>query len=334
MSANDFSDFSDLSGTELSRSELTGSDSLGLTRTARRPARAGLPQLVSTRTELRRARGAMRGAVSVVMTMGALHEGHAQLIREARASSDKVIVTIFVNPLQFNEQADLDRYPRTLEADLEVCAREGVDLVFAPTPDVIYPQDPLVRISAGPMGADYEGAVRPGHFDGMLMVVSKLMQLTKPRVAYFGQKDGQQLALIRRMVVDLDLNVTVVGVPTVREADGLALSSRNVHLSADERVSALAISRALRAGEAQVGNGVAAILAAADEVISAEPGLVVDYLALVDPADFKPVAEGHTGSALLITAARCGSTRLIDNFDLHLPSPSSASPSIALPGKV
>lgn len=278
------------------------------------------PTLVSTRTELRRARAGMKGSIAVVMTMGALHEGHAALMREARANSDKVIVTIFVNPLQFGANEDLDRYPRTLEADLQVCAREGVDLVFAPTPDVIYPQDPLVRISAGPMGEHYEGAVRPGHFDGVLTVVSKLLQLTKPQVAYFGQKDGQQLALIRRMVVDLDLNVTVVGVPTVRESDGLALSSRNVYLSAGERESALAISRSLRAGEAAMQDGVDAILSAAHDVIDAEPGLVVDYYDLVDPADFTPVETGYTGSALLITAARCGTTRLIDNVELNLTS--------------
>jgi pantoate--beta-alanine ligase len=278
------------------------------------------PTLVSTRTELRRARGGMKGAVAVVMTMGALHEGHAKLMREARASADKVIVTIFVNPLQFGANEDLDRYPRTLEHDLEICAREGVDLVFAPTPDVVYPQDPLVRISAGPMGERFEGAIRPGHFDGVLTVVSKLLQLTKPQVAYFGQKDGQQLALIRRMVLDLDLNVTIVGVPTVREQDGLALSSRNVYLSPEQRVSALAISRALRAGEGVADEGVEAILTAARTTIGAEAGLVPDYMELVDPSDFAPVSAEHSGVALLIAAARCGSTRLIDNVELYVSS--------------
>lgn len=273
-------------------------------------------KLVQTRTELRRARGALKGSVAVVMTMGALHEGHASLIRQARQSSDSVIVTIFVNPLQFGVNEDLDKYPRTLEADLAICKREGVDLVFAPTPEVMYPQEALVRISAGEMGLDYEGAIRPGHFDGMLTVVSKLMHLTRPHVAYFGQKDAQQLALIRRMAVDLDLNVTVVGAPTVREADGLALSSRNVYLSADQRESALAISRSLRSAELRPT--ASEILKTAREELAAEPGLLVDYVDLVDPADFKPVAIDHTGSALLIAAARAGTTRLIDNVEVTI----------------
>ncbi|MCX3061339.1 pantoate--beta-alanine ligase, partial [Streptomyces beihaiensis] len=188
----------------------------------------------------------------VVMTMGALHEGHAALIRAARerAGADgEVVVTVFVNPLQFGAGEDLDRYPRTLDADVELAAAAGADTVFAPSADEVYPGgQPQVRITAGPMGERLEGASRPGHFDGMLTVVAKLLHLTRADVALYGQKDAQQLALIRRMVRDLNFDVEIVAVPTVREADGLALSSRNRYLSPDERAAALALSRALFAG--------------------------------------------------------------------------------------
>ncbi|MBV2354619.1 pantoate--beta-alanine ligase [Streptomyces sp. J2-1] len=193
-----------------------------------------------------------RGRRAVVMTMGALHEGHATLVRAARtlAGPDgEVVVTVFVNPLQFGAGEDLDRYPRTLDADLEIAGRAGADVVFAPSVDEVYPGgDPQVRIAAGPMGTVLEGASRPGHFDGMLTVVAKLLHLTRPDAALFGQKDAQQLALIRRMVRDLNFGVEIVAVPTVREDDGLALSSRNRYLSAGERATALALSRALFAG--------------------------------------------------------------------------------------
>ncbi|MER6127839.1 pantoate--beta-alanine ligase [Streptomyces sp. NPDC001795] len=193
-----------------------------------------------------------RGRRAVVMTMGALHEGHATLIRAAReiAGPDgEVVVTVFVNPLQFGKGEDLDRYPRTLDADLKVAEQAGADVVFAPSADEVYPGgEPQVRITAGPMGERLEGTFRPGHFDGMLTVVAKLLHLTRPDAALFGQKDAQQLALIRRMVRDLNFGVEIVGVPTVREDDGLALSSRNRYLAADERHTALALSRALFAG--------------------------------------------------------------------------------------
>ncbi|OIJ89672.1 pantoate--beta-alanine ligase [Streptomyces colonosanans] len=192
------------------------------------------------------------GRRAVVMTMGALHEGHATLIRAARriAGADgEVVVTVFVNPLQFGEGEDLDRYPRTLDADLKVAEQAGADAVFAPAVDEVYPGgEPQVRITAGPMGERFEGAFRPGHFDGVLTVVAKLLHLTRPDAALFGQKDAQQLALIRRMVRDLNFGVEIIGVPTVREGDGLALSSRNRYLSPDERRTALALSRALFAG--------------------------------------------------------------------------------------
>ncbi|MFE9564033.1 pantoate--beta-alanine ligase [Streptomyces sp. NPDC006487] len=204
------------------------------------------------RAAVRAGTGAEAGRRAVVMTMGALHEGHATLVRTARAHvgpTGQVVVTVFVNPLQFGANEDLDRYPRTLDADLRIAEEAGADAVFAPAVDEVYPGgDPQVRITAGPMGGRLEGATRPGHFDGMLTVVAKLLHLTRPDLAFFGQKDAQQLALIRRMVTDLNFPVEVVGVPTVREPDGLALSSRNRYLSAKERGAALALSRALFAG--------------------------------------------------------------------------------------
>ncbi|MET9773343.1 pantoate--beta-alanine ligase [Streptomyces sp. NPDC006367] len=208
------------------------------------------PTLLRTAEELHaRAR---HGRRAVVMTMGALHEGHATLIRTARRTvgpDGEVVVTVFVNPLQFGAGEDLDRYPRTLDADLELAGRAGADAVFAPSVDEVYPGgEPQVRVTAGPMGERLEGASRPGHFDGMLTVVAKLLHLTRPDLALYGQKDAQQLALIRRMVRDLNFGVEIVGVPTVREDDGLALSSRNRYLSPAERRTALALSRALFAG--------------------------------------------------------------------------------------
>src|SRR5690606_5156092 len=187
----------------------------------------------------------------VVMTMGALHEGHLALPRAARADADHVLATIFVNPLQFGPNEDFDRYPRTFVADLEVCRAAGVDVVLAPGAAEMYPEgEPAVRVHPGPLGERLEGASRPGFFHGVLTVVLKLMHLVRPDRAYFGEKDYQQLALVRRMVRDLDLPVEVVGLPTVREPDGLALSSRNRYLSPAERESALTLSRALRAGQA------------------------------------------------------------------------------------
>jgi pantoate--beta-alanine ligase len=272
--------------------------------------------VVDTREELRNVRRALDGTVAVVMTMGALHDGHRALMRKARALADNVLVTIFVNPLQFGPAEDLDRYPRPFEADVRACDDEGVDAVFAPPPDVVYPGgDPLVRVTAGPLGAVLDGVTRPGHFDGVLTVVAKLLHLTRPDVAVFGQKDAQQLVLVRRMVRDLDLPVEVVGVPTVREADGLALSSRNAYLSPAERAAALAISRALREAESVAPQGFEAVLTAARRVLEAEPGLAVEYVALVDPDTLAPV-DRSSGGALLAVAARSGSTRLIDNVTI------------------
>ena len=252
-----------------------------------------------TRAELADARRALTGRVAAVMTMGALHEGHAALVRAARERCDRVVVTVFVNPLQFGAGEDLDRYPRTWDADLALLEAEGADLVFAPAPEVVYPAPPVVRVSAGALGERYEGASRPGHFDGVLTVVLKLLHLVAPDLALYGQKDAQQLAAIRRMVADLDVPVEVVAVPTVREPDGLALSSRNRYLSAGERTSALALSRALATGD----------LDRARAVLADEPGVVLDYVDRVRSSDFVPAADGD----LLVVAARVGSTRLIDN---------------------
>ena len=275
--------------------------------------------VVATRADLDAARKVLPGRVAVVMTMGALHAGHAELVRRARAEADSVVVTIFVNPLQFGAGEDLDRYPRTLDADLELLAAEGVDLVFAPAPDVVYPEgDPRIRVSAVALGDVLEGASRPGHFDGVLTVVATLLHLTRPDVAYFGQKDAQQLLLIRRMVRDLDYPTEVVAVPTVREPDGLAMSSRNMYLTPFDREVALTLYRALEAGRAAAGEGASAVRRAARDVLVSEPLCRVDYLALVHPTTLDDVPEWYSGEALLAVAARIGSTRLIDNVPLQL----------------
>ena len=273
------------------------------------------PVVARTRAELAKAREDLPGPVAVVMTMGALHEGHATLIRRARERASGVIVTIFLNPLQFAPDEDLAKYPRTLDEDLAMCSREGVDLVFAPGPDVVYPDgDPGVRVSAGRLGEVLEGASRPGHFDGVLTVVAKLLHQTRPDLAYFGQKDAQQLLLIRRMVRDLDFDTEVVAVPTVREPDGLAMSSRNTYLTALDREVALVLSRALRAGEAASAEGASAVRRAARGVLVREPLCRVEYLVLVHPDSLEDVPEWYRGEALLAVAARVGTTRLIDNM--------------------
>jgi len=278
------------------------------------------PVVVQTRHQLKAARAGLgSGDVGVVMTMGALHEGHATLIRQARARAHHVIVTIFLNPLQFGPREDLARYPRTNEADLEICRREGVDLVFMPTPSVVYPDgDPGVRVSAGPLGNVLEGQARPGHFDGVLTVVGKLLHLTGASQAYFGQKDAQQLLLIRRMARDLDFPVEVVSVATVRETDGLAMSSRNMYLAESDRETALCLSRALRAGAAAAVEGPSAIRRAARAVLVREPLALIDYLVLVDPSTLEDVPEWYRGEALLAVAGRVGTTRLIDNIPVNV----------------
>ncbi len=283
--------------------------------------------VAQSRTELASARSALTGPVSVVMTMGALHAGHASLIRAA-ADRGRVIVTIFVNPLQFGPGEDLDRYPRTLGADLELCAAAGADLVFAPTPEVMYPNgQPLVRVDPGPGGSVLEGASRPGHFAGVLTVVNKLLNLTRPDYAFFGEKDFQQLTLIRQMVRDLDMPVEIVGVPTWRDEAGLALSSRNRYLSTEQGPTALHLSQALAAGSAAAAQGRDAVLNAARGVLTSTPGLTIDRLDLVDP---ETLADATDGPARLLVAAilpgPSGPIRLIDNVALTLSLPSPPLP--------
>lgn len=261
-----------------------------------------------------------RATRAAVFTMGALHEGHRALIRAARGEvgpTGHVTVTIFVNPLQFGPNEDLDRYPRTLKADVEACADEDVDLVFAPAPEVLYPNGtPDVRVHPGPLAEILEGAVRPGHFEGVLTVVLKLLNLTRPDATFFGEKDYQQLTLIRRMVADLDIPVRVHAVPTVRERDGLARSSRNRMLGDAERTLATAVPAALAAGvtTADLGRSADAVVGAA-ELELMRVGLTPDYVALTDP-DLGPAPE--LGPARLLVAARVGQTRLIDNTPVTL----------------
>jgi len=298
------------------------------------------PVLLRTKAELAAARPGLTAPVVLVPTMGALHAGHRALLRAARAhagltpenpetpgspesplgpGAGSVIVSIFVNPLQFRPGEDLDRYPRTLEADLAMCADEGVRAVFAPSGAEMYPGGrPGVTVDPGPMGQVFEGEFRPGFFGGVLTVVLKLFQLTRPDVAMFGEKDAQQLAMVRRMVSDLDLGLAVESAPIVRDVDGLATSSRNRYLSAADRALALALPRALRAGQARAAAGSAAVLAAAREVLSAESGLAVDYVAVVDPRTFAVAGPGYTGPARIIAAVTAGRTRLIDNVPVAL----------------
>jgi pantoate--beta-alanine ligase len=263
--------------------------------------------VVHSKADLAKARAALPGRVAVVPTMGALHDGHRANFKRAKEIADSVIVTVFVNPLQFRPGEDLDKYPRTLDADLAMCEAEGVDLVFAPSVNEMYPEgrEGLTTVHAGPDGELLEGASRPGFFTGVLTVVSKLFHLTRPDAACFGEKDFQQLAMVRRMVRDLDMGIDVVAVPTDREGDGLARSSRNVFLSRAERAAALAIPRAIGAAQDSPDP-----LAAAQEVLAAEPGLDVDYVA-VRSNDLGEAPD--RGPARLLIAAKAGTTRLIDN---------------------
>jgi pantoate--beta-alanine ligase len=284
------------------------------------------PRLASTREELTDALASERRAgatVGVVTTMGALHEGHASLFRMARerVGDGPVVATIFVNPLQFGAGEDLDRYPRNLESDLAICAREGVDLVFAPAVEEVYPGgDPQVTVDPGPLGAELEGASRPGHFRGVLTVVAKLFGLVRPDVAVFGEKDYQQLVLVRRMSQDLCLGVQIVGAETVREPDGLALSSRNRYLDLEDREGATVLSRALRAAQERASYGLPAARWAAMQVLDEVPELDLDYLA-IRTTELTDVVEPHPDApvpARILVAARLGSTRLIDNLPLTL----------------
>lgn len=262
----------------------------------------------------RRRQGGER--IALVPTMGALHAGHEALLAAARAAAGVVVASIFVNPLQFAPGEDLASYPRSLPDDLRRCEASGVDVVFTPDVDEVYPDgEPLVSVDPGPLGGQLEGVSRPGHFRGVLTVVTKLFGLVRPDLAAFGTKDYQQLVLVRRCATDLCLPVEVLAVETVRAADGLALSSRNHYLAPGQRAAALALSRALRAGQGAGDDGAAAVLAAAGGVLGAASGVDLDYLALrgVDLG-----APPGGGEARLLVAARVGTTRLIDNASVRL----------------
>lgn len=253
--------------------------------------------------------------IGVVPTMGALHAGHIRLIEQARRECGFVVVTIFVNPLQFDREDDLLRYPRTLAADLEKCGRAGADVVFAPESSEVYPQPPLCTVEVRRLADHLCGRHRPGHFQGVATVVLKLLQIVQPDRAYFGEKDAQQLAIIRRLVADLNVPVTIVGVPTVREPDGLALSSRNRLLSSEERTLAPSLHAALLDAETQIASGArdsGAILSAAASRVPSDASLQLEYLEIVDAAELQPVSL-VSGPVLVAGALWVGSTRLIDN---------------------
>jgi pantoate--beta-alanine ligase len=267
--------------------------------------------------------------VMLVPTMGALHDGHLALVRAAkRVPGSVVAVSIFVNPLQFGAGEDLDAYPRTLDDDLALLRAEDVEIVFAPTAATMYPNGLRTTVYPGPVAAELEGAARPTHFAGVLTVVLKLLQIVRPDRVFFGEKDYQQLVLIRQMVADLNLDVAVVGVPTVREYDGLAMSSRNRYLDAAQRELAVALSAALTAGAHAAHDGARAAVDAARAVLDATPGLVVDYLELRD-AELGPVRgngfSGSSGSGRLLVAARLGSTRLLDNVSIQIGTPAGTA---------
>ena len=288
--------------------------------------------VAKTRAELAAALEKPCAPLVLVPTMGALHDGHRALLcraRELAGTRGAVAVSIFVNPLQFGPTEDLDKYPRTLDRDLSACEEERVDLVFAPSVREMYPEQQFVMVDPGPAGEILEGKFRPGFFHGVLTVVLKLFSLVRPDVAVFGQKDAQQLTLVRAMATDFALGIAIEAVPTVRAADGLALSSRNKYLSQEERAVAPVLHRALAAGAAAAAGGSAAVLAAAKDVLdgaarsaSAEASPQVDYLALVEARSYRPVPldadlDFH-GDAVLAIAARVGTTRLIDNVLVRL----------------
>ena len=263
-----------------------------------------------------RARAAESVAVGFVPTMGALHHGHLALVDEARRHAGAVVVSIFVNPLQFDRAADFDGYPRPLDADLELCARHGVDAVYAPTAAAMYPEGFQTHVLPGALADVLEGAARPGHFRGVATVVAKLFGAVEPRLAVFGEKDYQQLAVIRRMARDLDLGVEILGMPTIREPDGLATSSRNSRLTPAQRAAAVCVPRSLDALRAALASGrrdVATLGAAAQAVVDAEPLARFEHLAIVDRDTLQPVDRVEPGRAVAVTAVWFGEVRLIDN---------------------
>jgi pantoate--beta-alanine ligase len=276
---------------------------------------------VASSAELRAATDAARAGgagVGFVPTMGALHAGHRALLAKARRENGFLVASVFVNPLQFGPAEDLASYPRDPEADLAVLAAEGVDLAFLPGEEEMWPTPPEVRLRVGGLGDRLEGLVRPGHLDGVATVVAKLLHLVGPGRAYFGQKDAQQLAVVRRMAADLAFPNQIVACPTVREPDGLAISSRNTYLSPRERRMATALYRSLQAGRAVFMAGErdpAVVETATRDLLEAAPGVAPDYVALVEPAGFEPAKQAEPGH-VLAAAARVGRTRLIDNVIL------------------
>lgn len=270
--------------------------------------------VVSTKKELIEALP-VTGSVGLVMTMGALHAGHRQLVDAARKENESVVVSIYVNPLQFAPGEDFDTYPRNLAQDLELLG--DVDIVFAPTDEEMYPREPLVRVNPGEVATCFEGKTRPTHFAGVLQVVAKVLNLVRPDRAYFGQKDAQQLALVRTMVADLDMRTNIVAVPIVREESGLALSSRNAYLSTEERNLALALVGSLRAAReaAAAGASPEETEKVLSEALEAAEGVAVDYATIVNPDTFQRVSS-NAKQGLGIVAARVGPTRLIDNMEV------------------
>jgi pantoate--beta-alanine ligase len=277
------------------------------------------PVVARTVPALRRAIDGFRArkaTVALVPTMGALHDGHLTLVRAAkRVPGSVVVVSIFVNPLQFGANEDLDKYPKTLDDDLAKLRAEGVEIAFTPTAAQMYPNGPRTSVQPGPLGAELEGASRPIHFAGVLTVVLKLLQIVRPDRAFFGEKDYQQLVLIRQMVEDLNVDAVIVGVPTVREPDGLAMSSRNRYLGDVEREQAGALSAALLAGMYAASTGTPAALDAARAVLDEVPAIDVDYLEVRDPGLGPAPAEG---AARMVLAGRLGNTRLLDNIAIDI----------------
>jgi pantoate--beta-alanine ligase len=272
-----------------------------------------LDTIAATRAAIDQRRS--QGTIGLVPTMGALHRGHASLIERARRESETVVVSIFVNPLQFDRPDDLTRYPRSLEADLELCRKQGVDLLFAPTVSEMYPRPMEMGVDVGRLADHLCGKYRPGHFKGVATVVLKLLEIVQADVTYFGEKDAQQLAVVRRLVTDFNVPVRIVGVPTVREPDGLAISSRNLRLSAEERTLASCLYAALQRAAATVEEGAAnatEIARDAARLIPADERLRLEYLELVDPEVFQPVTS-ITGPVIAAGALWVGTTRLIDN---------------------
>ena len=279
------------------------------------------PQIITTIAETRAAsRGARRAGqrVGVVPTMGALHEGHLSLVRTAKAQSDFVIVTIFVNPLQFGPKEDLSKYPRTFERDCALLEKELVDVIFAPSVEEMYPGSAVTYVNVEGLSDRLDGVSRPGHFRGVTTVVSKLFHITEPDKAFFGQKDAAQVAIIKRMVRDLDMAVEIVVCPIVREPDGLAMSSRNAYLDATQRKQGLVLSRALKRVEDLFHQGerdVKLLVAGGQEAFRSEPEVRLDYFSIVDSDSLEPVERARNG-ALVAVAAYVGTTRLIDNLIL------------------